>query len=192
MAYKDLTPGRNPPDDINVIIECPRDSKIKREFDKATEFMMIDREEASSLMPYPGNYGFIPHTLSEDGDPLDIIVWGQPPLLPYDTMRVRPVAVLIMEDEHGLDEKIIVVPVDSVSSDYTAIKDKDDIPKKGRKDIQYFFEHYKDLADQGKWSKVHSWGDAAEARRIIMESIDRAKHPGMAYGPLGGGPKPGP
>src|SRR5688500_5223160 len=103
MAYKDLTPGRNPPDEINVMIENPRDSKIKREFDKATEFMIIDREEASPIMPYPGNYGFIPHPLSEDGDPLDIIVWGQPPLLPYDTMRVRPVGVLIMEDEHGRD-----------------------------------------------------------------------------------------
>jgi inorganic pyrophosphatase len=195
MAYKDLSVGKNPPHEVNALIEIPRGSNVKYEFDKASGFLAVDRLVASPLMPYPGNYGFIPHTLSEDGDPLDVILYDTPPQIAPSLIAVRAVAVLIMEDEHGRDEKIIAVPVDSVSPAYSWVKDKNDIPQADRDAYEYFFQHYKDLAGQDKRSKVFGWGDAAEARRIITKSIERAQPPGPAQGyyePIGKPSDPGP
>jgi inorganic pyrophosphatase len=177
MAYKDIPIGKNPPYELNMFIEIPIGSFIKEEFDKASEQMVVDRLEASPLMPYPGNYGFIPHTLGGDGDPLDVITWGvDRPLRAMSRMAFRPVGVLIMEDENGRDEKIIAVPVDSVSPDFKHIQDIGDIPQRDRDVLEHFFSHYKDL-EPGHWSKTHGWGDVKQARQIIMAAIANGKAP---------------
>jgi inorganic pyrophosphatase len=125
-------------------------------------------------MRYPGNYGFIPHTLSDDGDPIDVLIANQRGIVPGAVIAVRPVGVLKMQDEAGGDEKIIAVPVPRLSRRYENVHNYTDLPEITRQQIEHFFAHYKDL-ETTKWVKVTGWGDAAEARRMILEAVERAK-----------------
>jgi inorganic pyrophosphatase len=141
--------------------------------DKAAGTLIVDRFLYTS-MRYPGNYGFIPHTLSDDGDPIDVLIANQRAIIPGAIMAVRPIGVLKMEDEGGGDEKVIAVPVPKLTRRYEHVHETTDLPDITIKQIEHFFEHYKDL-EPGKWVKVVGWGDAAEARRMILEAIERAK-----------------
>ena len=166
--------GNNPPEDINVIIEVPLGGEpIKYEMDKEAGTLFVDRF-LYTPMRYPGNYGFIPHTLSEDGDPCDVLVANTRPLVPGSYIAVRPIGVMMMEDEGGGDEKIIAVPVPKLTKRYENVHNYTDLPKITLDQIQHFFEHYKDL-EPGKWVKFTGWGDAAKARELILEAIERAK-----------------
>ena len=164
--------GRNAPDDINVIIEVPIGGEpIKYEMDKASGALFVDRF-LYTPMRYPGNYGFVPHTLSEDGDPIDVLIANTRPLMPGAVMNCRPVGVLVMEDDGGQDEKIIAVPSDSISQRYVKIRNYTDLPDITQNQVQHFFEHYKDLED-GKWVQIDGWRDGATARRLIQEAVQR-------------------
>lgn len=166
--------GRNPPYEINVIIEVPIGGEpIKYEMDKAAGTLVVDRF-LHTAMRYPGNYGFIPHTLSGDGDPCDVLVANTRAIVPGAIMSVRPVGVLVMEDDGGEDEKIIAVPSPKLTLRYEGVHNYTDLPGITLKQIEHFFQHYKDL-EPGKWVKIKHWGDAAEAHRLIVEGIERAK-----------------
>lgn len=165
--------GDNPPHDINVIIEVPVGGEpVKYEMDKAAGAMWVDRF-LYTPMRYPGNYGFVPHTLSDDGDPIDVLVPNERPIVPGAIMNCRPIGVLMMEDESGHDEKVIAVPSHKLTKRYDRIITSQDLPAITLHQIEHFFEHYKDL-EPGKWVKIVEWLDADAARRLIMESIDRA------------------
>lgn len=173
MRIEAVSIGRNPPEEVNVIVEVPIGGEpIKYELDKEAGALVVDRFLYTS-MRYPGNYGFIPHTLSGDGDPCDVIVANTRAIAPGAIMSVRPVGVLLMEDEAGGDEKIVAVPSSRVSKRYDGVRSYTDLPQITLDQIQHFFEHYKDL-EPGKWVKVLRWGDADEARRLILEGIARA------------------
>jgi inorganic pyrophosphatase len=166
--------GNNPPDDVNVIIEVPIGGEpIKYEMDKAAGTLVVDRF-LDTPMRYPGNYGFVPHTLSNDGDPIDVLVANTRPIVPGAVINVRPVGVLRMEDEAGGDEKVIAVPVPKLTKRYAHIANYTDLPEIVLQQIQHFFQHYKDL-EPGKWSKVVDWEDATEAKKLIVEAIARAR-----------------
>ena len=165
--------GNSPPDDVNVIIEVPVGGEpIKYELDKSSGTMFVDRF-LYTPMRYPGNYGFVPHTLSEDGDPIDVIVTSTRAIVPGAVMNVRPIGVLMMTDEAGQDEKIVAVPSSHLTKRYEAIRTVSDLPQITIDQVQHFFEHYKDL-EPNKWVKVHHWGDAGEARTLIADAIARA------------------
>jgi inorganic pyrophosphatase len=165
--------GNNPPEDVNVIIEVPIGGEpIKYEMDKAVGTLFVDRF-LHTPMRYPGNYGFVPHTLSSDGDPIDVLIANTRPLFPGCYINVRPVGVLKMEDEHGIDEKIISVPVTRLTKRYVHVEHYTDLPKITIEQIQHFFEHYKDL-ESGKWVNMIGWGDRDEAKLMIRQSIERA------------------
>ncbi|NKB29044.1 MAG: inorganic diphosphatase [Rhodobacteraceae bacterium] len=167
--------GENPPEDINVIIEVPIGGEpIKYELDKASGALFVDRF-LYTPMRYPGNYGFVPHTLSEDGDPIDVLIANTRPLVPGSVMSCRPVGVLVMADEKGQDEKVVAVPSNSITRRHESVHDFSDLPEITRQQINHFFEHYKDL-EPGKWVKVENWGDAARAKQMIVEAIERAKN----------------
>jgi inorganic pyrophosphatase len=169
--------GAKPPHEVNVIIEVPIGGEpIKYEMDKAAGALVVDRF-LYTAMRYPGNYGFIPHTLSGDGDPCDVLVANTRAIVPGAIMAVRPVGVLIMEDDGGEDEKIIAVPAPKLTLRYERCTNYTDLPDITLKQIEHFFEHYKDL-EPGKWVKIKRWGDAAEAHRLILEGIERAKKAG--------------
>ena len=161
----DLIPaGDSPPGRINVIIEVPLGGEpVKYEFDKKSGAIFVDRI-LHTAMRYPANYGFVPHTLGEDGDPLDALVIARSPIIPGAVIRVRPVGVLLMEDDKGGDEKLITVPVDSTFPYYSEVDDTADLPPIVAQQIEHFFTHYKDL-EPGKWSKLNGWGDRATAER---------------------------
>ena len=164
--------GRALPDDINVIIEIPMNSEpVKYEVDKASGAIFVDRV-LTTPMRYPCNYGYIPHTLSGDGDPADVLVVMPLPLIPGCVIRCRPVGMLQMTDEAGADTKIIAVPVTKVFPAYEHVKTIDDLPELTRERIQHFFEHYKDL-EKGKWVKVEGWAGPEAARAEIVESVER-------------------
>jgi inorganic pyrophosphatase len=166
--------GKNPPDDVNVVIEVPLGGEpIKYEMDKESGALVVDRFLYTS-MRYPGNYGVIPHTLSGDGDPCDVLVANTRAIAPGAIMNVRPVGVLVMEDDGGQDEKIIAVPSSKLTQRYDRVANYTDLPEITIKQIEHFFEHYKDL-EPGKWAKIIHWGDAEEARRLILEAVERAK-----------------
>ncbi len=166
--------GKSPPDDVNVIIEVPVGGEpIKYEMHKASGTLFVDRF-LYTPMRYPGNYGFVPHTLSADGDPIDVLVCNTRAIVPGAVLNCRPVGVLVMEDEAGGDEKIIAVPSSKITRRYENIKTANDLPEITRQQIQHFFEHYKDL-EPGKWVKLKGWGDVADAKRMISEAIVRAK-----------------
>ncbi|NUS39250.1 MAG: inorganic diphosphatase [Lysobacter sp.] len=169
----DLVPtGKNPPDEINVIIEIPKDADpVKYEVDKASGAIFVDRI-LSTPMRYPCNYGYIPHTVCGDGDPADVLVILPLPLIPGSVIRCRPVGVLKMSDEAGSDEKILAVPVDKVFAGYAHIDDIAQVSRHWLERIGHFFEHYKDL-EKGKWVKVEGWGGADDARQIIIDSMRR-------------------
>ena len=166
--------GISPPDDVNVIIEVAIGGEpIKYEMNKAAGTLFVDRF-LYTPMRYPGNYGFIPHTLSDDGDPIDVLVANTRPILAGAVINVRPIGVLKMTDDSGGDEKIVAVPSPKLTQRYLHVHDYSDMPQITLQQIQHFFEHYKDL-EPGKWVKVEGWGDAAEARHYIAEAIARAK-----------------
>jgi inorganic pyrophosphatase len=174
MIIDNVTLGKNAPDEVNVIIEVPIGGEpIKYEMDKASGALMVDRFLYTS-MRYPGNYGFIPHTLSDDGDPCDVIVANTRAIIPGAIMSVRPVGVLFMEDEAGGDEKILAVPAAKLTRRYENVHNYTDLPAITLDQIQHFFERYKDL-EPGKWVKVVRWGTAEEARKLILEGVERAK-----------------
>lgn len=166
--------GADAPHEVNVIIENPMGgAPVKYELDKESGFMVVDRF-LHTPMVYPGNYGFIPHTLSGDGDPVDVLVVGRVPVMPGAVMAVRPVGVLLMEDDGGEDEKIIAVPTDKLFPYHADVKDYTDLREINRDQIEHFFTHYKDL-EKGKWSKTLGWGDINKARDLIVNGIERAK-----------------
>jgi inorganic pyrophosphatase len=165
--------GKNPPEDINVIIEVPLGGQpIKYELDKEAGTLVVDRF-LYTPMSYPGNYGFVPHTLSDDGDPIDVLVVNTRELVPGCVINVRPVGVLIMEDNAGQDEKIIAVPSHELTKRYDHVQDHTDLPDITMQQVEHFFEHYKDL-EPGKWVRIGDWFGADEAKRLIAESIERA------------------
>jgi inorganic pyrophosphatase len=174
MRLDAISIGKNPPDEVNVVIEVAIGGEpIKYEMDKEAGTLFVDRF-LYTPMRYPGNYGFIPHTLSEDGDPCDVLVANTRPLVPGCYIAVRPIGVMLMQDEGGGDEKIIAVPVPKLTKRYENVHNYTDLPKITLDQIQHFFEHYKDL-EPGKWVKLLGWGDAAKARQLILEAMDRAK-----------------
>ena len=166
--------GHNPPEDVNVIIEVPHGGQpIKYEMDKEAGTLIVDRF-LHTPMAYPGNYGFVPHTLSEDGDPIDVLVANSRELVPGCLINVRPIGVLVMEDNAGQDEKILAVPSPSLSKRYDAIREYSDLPDITLQQIEHFFEHYKDL-EPGKWVRIGDWHGSEDAKRMIVEAIERAK-----------------
>ena len=177
MLIEKLAIGKNPPDEVNVIIEVPIGGEpIKYEMDKESGALVVDRFLYTS-MRYPGNYGFIPHTLSEDGDPCDVIVCNTRAIVPGAVISCRPVGVLMMEDEAGLDEKILAVPTPKLTRRYERVQNYTDLPGITIEQVKHFFEHYKDL-EPNKWVKVVGFADAEKAKALITESIERAKRKG--------------
>ncbi|MDP4593201.1 MAG: inorganic diphosphatase [Beijerinckiaceae bacterium] len=177
MRVEEISIGDNPPHDVNVIVEVPIGGEpIKYEMDKKSGALFVDRF-LYTAMRYPGNYGFIPHTLSEDGDPCDVIVANTRAIVPGAVMNCRAVGVLLMEDEAGGDEKIIAVPSQRLTQRYGKVENYKDLPDITLHQIEHFFAHYKDL-EPNKWVKIVRWGDADEARSIILQSIERAKQQG--------------
>jgi len=174
MDITKIPSGANPPFEINVLIEVPlRSDPIKYEFDKETGAIFVDRYLYTTMF-YPCNYGFVPNTLSGDGDPIDVMVVGRMPVLPGAILRARPIGVLKMIDEGGDDEKILAVPIDRITPVHRATRTYRDIPELDLARIAHFFEHYKDL-EPNKWVKVLGWGDPEEAHRLILASMARAK-----------------
>lgn len=174
MNIDAISIGSNPPEDVNVIIEVPVGGHpIKYEMDKDAGALIVDRF-LYTPMTYPGNYGFVPHTLSDDGDPIDVLICNTRPLIPGCVINVRPIGVLVMEDNSGKDEKIIAVPSPHLTRRYEKIHDYSDLPEITLQQISHFFEHYKDL-EPGKWVKIGEWGDEDYARKLITEAIERAK-----------------
>jgi inorganic pyrophosphatase len=166
--------GVNPPEDVNVIVEVPIGGEpIKYELDKDAGVLVVDRF-LYTAMRYPGNYGFIPHTLSGDGDPVDVIVVNTRAIAPGAVMSSRIVGVLLMEDQAGIDEKLIAVPSSHLTARYDNVRNYTDLPQITLDQIEHFFTHYKDL-EPGKWTKVKGWGDSAKAREMVLEGIERAK-----------------
>ena len=166
--------GKNIPDEINVIIEIPAHSDpVKYEVDKESGAIFVDRFMAT-CMHYPCNYGYVPHTLSEDGDPVDVLVPTPHPLMPGSVIRCRPVGVLKMTDESGEDAKVVAVPHSKLSKEYDHIQDVNDLPELLKAQITHFFERYKEL-ESGKWVKVDGWEDVESARKEILESYERAQ-----------------
>ncbi len=174
MRIEAISIGHKPPQDVNVIIEVSVGAQpIKYELDKDAGTLVVDRF-LYTPMTYPGNYGFVPHTLSEDGDPIDVLVCNTRQLVPGCVINVRPVGVLMMEDDSGIDEKVIAVPSAHLTQRYDGVDNYTDLPEITLKQIAHFFEHYKDL-EPGKWVKIGGWMDADAARKSITEAIERAK-----------------
>jgi len=174
MNLEKIPVGRNPPWDINVIVEVPVGGEpVKYELDKDSGAMYVDRF-LHTAMRYPCNYGFVPHTLAADGDPVDILVAAPNTVVPGAVVRARPIGVLIMEDEAGADEKVLSVPVDDLHPYYSEVTSYRGLPKILREQIAHFFQHYKDL-EPGKWVKIARWGEADEACRLIEQAIAAAK-----------------
>jgi inorganic pyrophosphatase len=165
--------GRDPPEDVNVIIEIPQGGvPVKYEIDKASGALTVDRFLHTAMF-YPANYGFVPHTLSPDGDPVDVLVLTQVPVVSGAVIRSRPVGALLMEDEAGGDEKIIAVPVDALHPFYRGVRSYRELPPLLCEQIAHFFQHYKEL-ERGKWVKVVRWADVDEAKDLLRAAIVRA------------------
>ncbi len=172
MRLDKVSPGLSLPDDINVIVEIPRHADpIKYEVDKETGALFVDRF-MSTAMQYPCNYGYVPQTLSDDGDPVDVLVLAPFPLALGSVVRCRPIGMLEMEDEAGNDAKILAVPVDKLTKWYTNVNNFRDIPSEQLEKIAHFFEHYKDL-EKNKWVKIRGWVGKDEARKEILASVER-------------------
>lgn len=172
MSLDKVSTGRDVPNDINVVIEIPSHSDpVKYEVDKGTGALFVDRF-MSTAMFYPCNYGYVPHTLCEDGDPVDVLVVTPLPLISGSVIRCRPLGVLKMSDEAGTDAKIVAVPVDKLTPLYKNCKSIDDLPPSLLAQIAHFFEHYKDL-ETGKWVKVDGWAGVGEAKAEITASVAR-------------------
>jgi inorganic pyrophosphatase len=166
----DKVAEKNTPEEFNVVIEIPmNDSPVKYEFDKESGMLFVDRFMQTS-MRYPCNYGFIPGTLSKDGDPMDVLVVSHHPVIPGSVVKARPVGVLLMEDDGGQDEKVIAVPVSKLDVTFEKVKDLEDLCPMLRSRIEHFFEHYKEL-EKGKWVKIHGWGNKTKAMNLIKEAM---------------------
>jgi inorganic pyrophosphatase len=174
MDISKIAIGQAPPFDVNAVIEIPQGGEpVKYELDKDSGALFVDRFLHTAMF-YPGNYGFIPHTLSEDGDPVDVLVVGRVPVVPGAVIRCRPVGALLMTDEKGADEKVVAVPVDALHPFYSGVRSYEDLPPILRDQIAHFFQHYKDL-EKGKWVSVAKWVGPDEAGRMIDEAIQRAR-----------------
>ena len=173
MDVSKLSPGKDVPHDINVVIEIPAGSGVKYEIDKESGALVVDRV-VFTPMAYPAAYGFIPGTLADDGDPADALVLISAPIVPGAVIRCRPIGLLQMEDESGQDEKIICVPHNKVHPEYSDIHEVAQLPAIKRDAIKHFFEHYKDL-EPGKWVKITGWADKAAAEAAITASLERAE-----------------
>jgi inorganic pyrophosphatase len=174
MRIDAIAIGDDPPNDINVIIEIPVGGQpIKYELDKASGTLFVDRFLYTPMV-YPGNYGFVPHTLSLDGDPIDVLVCNTRGIIPGAVMNCRPIGVLIMEDDSGHDEKIIAVPTSKLTRRYENVHSYSDLPEITDQQLEHFFAHYKDL-EPGKWVKLAKVAEADVARKMIQDSIERAK-----------------
>ena len=172
MNLDAIAVGNNPPQDVNVIIEVPVGGEpIKYEMDKASGALFVDRYLYTS-MRYPGNYGFVPHTISDDGDPIDVLVATTRAITPGAVLNCRPIGVLHMKDEAGQDEKVIAVPSAKLSRRYEKVLNYSDLPEITLEQIEHFFVHYKDL-EKSKWVEVDHWGDAEDAQKMIVEAIER-------------------
>ena len=175
MRIDEISIGDNPPDEINVIVEVPVGGQpIKYELDKKSGTMFVDRFLYTPMV-YPGNYGFVPHTLSLDGDPIDVLVCNTRAIVPGAVMSCRPVGVLIMQDDAGPDEKIIAVPSTRLTRRYEKIKSYSDLPEISIQQIEHFFQHYKDL-EPNRWVKITAVEQVEIAKQMIVEAIQRAKH----------------
>ncbi len=168
-----IGPGKDAPEVVNVLVEIPMGSSVKYEYDEELGVIKVDRFLYTSMV-YPFNYGFIPGTLEEDGDPVDVLVISSQPVLPGVIIEARPIGLLVMEDEEGPDSKVIAVPKDKLDPSYKHVRDVGDLPEIVRERIKHFFEHYKEL-EPGKWVKVKEWKPAEEAKRKIREAIERFK-----------------
>lgn len=168
-----LKPGKNPPDEINVVIEIPKGSSIKYEMDSESGAIFVDRRLFTAMF-YPCNYGFIPQTREGDGDPVDVLVLGNDPVIPISIIRSHPIGVLLTEDEEGQDSKIIAVPITKLDPSFSSVTDIGKIPEYMSNQIKHFFEHYKEL-ERGKYVKVTGWGDKVMAKKKISEAIARYK-----------------
>jgi inorganic pyrophosphatase len=176
MDLRKIPPGRNPPKDIHAVIEIPLGGvPVKYEIDKESGALFVDRFLHTAMF-YPGNYGFIPHTLSADGDPCDVLVVSQLPVVAGAVIRCRPVGALVMEDEAGNDEKILAVPVDALHPFYAGVRSYRDLPPIIVEQVAHFFQHYKDL-ERGKWVTIVKWLDADGAEQLVMEALQRAAKP---------------
>jgi inorganic pyrophosphatase len=174
MDIAAISAGPNPPKDIHVIVEIPLGgTPVKYELDKASGALKVDRFLHTAMF-YPGNYGFIPQTLSLDGDPCDVLVVSQVQVVPGAIIRCRPVGALVMEDEAGGDEKIIAVPVDALAPFYSNVRSYRDLPKIMCEQIAHFFQHYKDL-EKGKWVTIVKWVDVKGAEKLVLDAIARAE-----------------
>ncbi len=174
MNLDAIPAGRNPPADINVVVEIPLGGvPVKYEIDKRSGALFVDRFLHTAMF-YPGNYGFIPHSLSDDGDPCDVLVISQVPVVSGAVIRCRPIGALVMEDEAGGDEKIIAVPVDALHPFYSSVRSYKELPGILCEQIGHFFQHYKDL-EPGKWVKLARWLDVREAEALVKAAIARAE-----------------
>jgi inorganic pyrophosphatase len=174
MDLSKIAIGRNPPCDVNVVVEIPAGGQpVKYEIDKASGAMFVDRFLHTAMF-YPCNYGFVPHTLAKDGDPIDVLVVGPVPVVPGAVVRSRPIGVLVMEDDKGEDEKLLAVPVDDLHPYYSSVASYRSLPQILLDQIAHFFQHYKDL-EPGRWVKITRWGEAEEATQRITDAIARAK-----------------
>ena len=172
MNLDRVSAGNDVPNDCNVIVEIPmHGDAIKYEVDKETGAVFVDRF-MSTAMHYPCNYGYIPRTLSDDGDPIDVLVANTRPIVPGAVINVRPIGVLKMDDEAGGDAKVLAVPIDKLSALYRAIQSPRDLPEITTRQIAHFFEHYKDL-EPGKWVRVSTWVGAEEAKAEIVTGVSR-------------------
>lgn len=175
MDIKKIPVGEKAPWDVNVIIEVPVGTEpVKYELDKESGALYVDRIMHTS-MRYPCNYGFIPHTLADDGDPVDALIANRTPIMPGAVVRCRPVGVLIMEDEAGMDEKLLMVPVDKLHPFYKDVQSYGELPQIFLDQISHFFEHYKDL-ESGKWVKIKGWDGAEKAAELIAQAIEAEKN----------------
>ncbi|MBI3514380.1 MAG: inorganic diphosphatase [Proteobacteria bacterium] len=173
MDLTKISTGHDVPNDINVIVEVAQGgAPVKYELDKNSGAMVVDRFLHTAMF-YPGNYGFVPHTLSDDGDPIDVLVVAQVPVVPGAVVRCRPVGALLMEDEAGGDEKVIAVPVDKLGPFYSGVASYQDLPAILCDQISHFFQHYKDL-EPGKWVKIVRWVGPDEAKALITAAVARA------------------
>ncbi len=170
MDVSKISPGRDVPWDINVVIEIPQGSSVKYEIDKESGAVLVDRF-LFTPMAYPAAYGFIPGTLAADGDPADALVLAPAPVVPGSVIRARPIGMLRMEDEAGQDEKIICVPHDKIHPLYTNVHSVDDLPAITRQAIEHFFTRYKDL-EPGKWVKVAGWASKDAAAEVIQKALE--------------------
>lgn len=175
MSLNNVPSGNNLPDDFNVVVEIPmHGDPVKYEVDKHSGAIFVDRF-MNTAMHYPCNYGYIPHTLSDDGDPVDVLVITPVPLLTGVVVRCRPLAVLKMEDESGFDAKVLAVPVDKLSTVYRKLHDYTELPEISLKQIEHFFAHYKDL-EPNKWVKIQGWEGIDSARHEILTGVENFKN----------------